>query len=334
MVSETRKILEQQFAAARENNNDEARLDGATHAEAFAPTADDVVEENSYSENSLADKDEVVRVSSNISEENLYDLPPKSFNPELSETYKSLAPEMKKYLHEKEKSFSQLCDEMQKCRWIDDVFQARADRMSKRGIASSRDWIEMMAKVDDALERNPFLTLQTMADCYGFNIQPKNSAVPYNNGQAAFAQPQDNLFWQSLNGKIKSLEDDYGAFKQTLFDNAVARSRAQLQTFINERDDNGNLKHPYLSEVQGIMLKLLEGKLANGFDEAYNQAVWLKDDVRQKLILEKSHQQIQAKSQEAQKAKSAGFSPIAKPAELPDEELTTRQLLEKKIYGF
>ena len=99
---------------------------------------------------------------------------PRSFKKEYVEIFKTLPPVIRKYLCEREseieRGFSKLNNELSHRRWIDDVFASRADRLKQLGINKAQDWIETMAKIDDALECNPQDALEKLAEVYGVSL--------------------------------------------------------------------------------------------------------------------------------------------------------------------
>ena len=103
----------------------------------------------------------------------------------------------------------------------------------------------------------------------------------------------------------------------------------RLESFRSEKSEAGSLKHPYFDEVRLLMADLIERRMANSYEDAYEQAVWLNGTVRSQLIQNQAEALLRAKTEEAQRAKQAGFSAKGKPAEVSEEHLTTRQFLEK-----
>ena len=84
---------------------------------------------------------------------------PRSYKKEYAEMFKQLPPAMRKYLHEREseieRGFSRLNNELSNHRWIDEAYSSRSERLCKNGICKAQDWVEAMALVDDALDKNP-----------------------------------------------------------------------------------------------------------------------------------------------------------------------------------
>lgn len=178
---------------------------------------------------------------------------PAAYKKEHWEAFKTLPPEMRKYLHEREseveKSFSRLNNELQSKKFLDEAFSTKGCR---HGFKNARDWIEKLILAEDLLEASPRDTLCHLAKSYGV---------------------------------------DFGA--------ADAKK--------SETANLGELKMELLCE--GFM------KLQQRFEER-----------------ERYYAEMATAAESARKAKAAGFSPQGK-ASYSDglEEMTTRQILEKKF---
>ena len=103
----------------------------------------------------------------------------------------------------------------------------------------------------------------------------------------------------------------------------------QIQAFGGQKDEKGELLHPYFDLVYQSMKSLLQNGLAASLEDAYKQAIWLNADIRKELIAQK----INSEAEEAQKAQKAAFSPKGK-AKAPERPLTLREEIEKNMAAF
>lgn len=96
---------------------------------------------------------------------------PKSYKKEYAAVFKTLPPALRRYLHEREseieRGFSKINNELNAKRWIDEVFGCRAERLYRHGIKKPREWVETMAKIDDALDSDPQAALRYLSELYG-----------------------------------------------------------------------------------------------------------------------------------------------------------------------
>lgn len=238
---------------------------------------------------------------------------PKSYTKEYQENFKTLSPEWRKYLIEREKQvekgFSDLGNRANANNWVNDVYSARQGRLSKNGINRAQDYFELLANIDDALAKDPKQAIRILAESYGVTQNENNS-------------PLSDLQHEVL--AIRQAMQNQQAF---LVEQQKQQANKVFNDFVNEKDDAGNLKHPYLKEVSQIMHDLIKGGVCSTLPDAYERAVWLNEDVRNKMIADKSKAELNARVADANKAKVVGFAPSSK-AEEPVKERTLREELE------
>ncbi len=307
MVSETRRLLEQQISKSCLSIKDE-----------------------NAGKNEEEDKERAVRedTSESFSEvKDDYADMPESYGKDFEKFYKTLSPEVRKYLHNHERlrgeSLEQLRNKLQSFQWVEDVFNLRLERMLRRGIKSCREWIEMMAKVDDSLEQNPLQTLSLMAEVYGmFPVRDRENSFSF-----------VPLYFH-LQKQLHRLENDFSVFRNALAGRTAKNQAEELKAFREARTEAGDLKHPHFDQVCHVMQELIRNRFAVSLEDAYEKALWLDGNIRRELIRSRSEEMLKARTAEAQKAKQAAFSAGGKTAGFVEEPLTTRQMLEKQIYGF
>lgn len=239
---------------------------------------------------------------------------PKSYTKEFQENFKNLSPEWKNYLinreKQTEKGFSELGNKLNAYKWTDKIFEDRQQRLTELGVTKAQDYIEKLVSIDDALAKNPRETLQYLSEIYGNDNQL--------NENASMTDAQKKM-WQKL-----CLEKE--AFDQK----QVANAYFDVQRFVNETDQNGNLIHPQYQEVKFDMIDLLKSGGAQNLDEAYQKALWLNSKVRDKMIESKIETILSAKFADAKTAKEAAFSPQSK-TEVEPREMTLREELEAQF---
>ena len=120
------------------------------------------------------------QISENASSVDEYLDAPKSYKKEYAEKFKTLAPEWRKYLTEREKEtergFSDFGEKLRGYKWVDSVFQPRSERLSKSGISQPQQYFEALAKIDDAINQDPRGTIKTLMEAYGVNLADDNNS--------------------------------------------------------------------------------------------------------------------------------------------------------------
>ena len=241
---------------------------------------------------------------------------PKSYTKEYQDTFKTLSPDWRKYLIEREKQvergFSEKNNRIESYKWADNAFNSRQERMAKLGFQKAQDYIEHMTAIDDALELNPAETIKALANAYGVNF-----------GETTNSDTE-------VQRQIATMQQEMQSYRDFIKNQQQMQANNEFNAFINAKDEAGNPKHPYFEDVKADMSNLLAQGRARNFEEAYNAAIWTNEAVRQKLIEESVKQQLNSKVEAAKVAKDAGFSPKSK-AQEEVRELSLREELENKF---
>lgn len=243
---------------------------------------------------------------------------PKSYTKEYQDTFKTLSPEWRKYLIEREKQvergFSEKNNRIDAYKWADNAFNSRQERMAKLGFSKAQDYIEHMTAIDDALELNPAETIKALANAYGVNF-----------GETTNSDTE-------VQRQIANMQQEMLSYKTFIQNQQQMQANNEFNAFINAKDDAGNPKHPYFEDVRTDMQNILRQGGAKNFEEAYSKAIWANEAVRQKLIEESVKQQLNSKVEAAKVAKDAGFTPKSK-AQEEVRELSLREELEAQFKG-
>ena len=274
---------------------------------------------------SAEEQSETPTISDNVEEQPVSQEPavidewmdaPKSYTKEYQDTFKTLSPEWRKYLIEREKQvergFSEKNNRIDAYKWADNAFNSRQERMAKLGFSKAQDYIEHMTAIDDALELNPAETIKALANAYGVNF-----------GETTNSNTE-------VQRQIASMQQEMQSYKTFIQNQQQMQANNEFNAFINAKDDAGNPKHPYFEDVRTDMQEILRQGGARNFEEAYTKAIWNNEAVRQKLIEESVKKQLNSKVEAAKVAKDAGFNPKSK-AQEEVRELSLREELEAQF---
>lgn len=241
---------------------------------------------------------------------------PKSYTKEYQDTFKTLSPDWRKYLIEREKQvergFSEKNNRIENYKWADNAFNSRQERMAKLGFQKAQDYIEHMTAIDDALELNPAETIKALANAYGVNFGETTNSDTEVQRQIATMQQE----MQSYRDFIKSQQQ--------------MQANNEFNAFINAKDEAGNPKHPYFEDVKADMSNLLAQGRATNFEDAYKKALNENEAIRERLFEEEVQRRLNSKIEAAKVAKDAGFTPKSK-AQEEVRELSLREELENKF---
>ena len=238
---------------------------------------------------------------------------PKAYKKEFQDSFKTLSPEWRQYLIEREKQsergFSDMGNKLNDLKWVDNLYNTRAERLKANGYSKAQDYIEQLAQIEDALSADPQSTLQALAEAYG---------VKFN----------DNTALSSLQRQVNDVQQLVAAQRQYIQQQQQETGNRLVNEFVNAKDEAGNPKHPYFNDVREVMTDLIRKGAANDLDTAYNMAIWTNGDIRDKLIQAEKAKELATKVDKAQKAKDAGFNPTSKTVP-PAKEETLRESMER-----
>lgn len=250
---------------------------------------------------------------------------PASFEGEIVQTFGLLPPDWRKYLSEHEaqaeQKYKDIFDKLEALSWVGEMFAPRQKRLEKCGITDAKKWLETLAKVDDLFEISPSEGVRFLAEAYGVKL----NALP------EVPAAQNDAAIQSLEQKIQMLENECQQLKSLVEQRESQQTNFLLMNFLQAKDENGEPKHKYFAQVKPIMFALLNNNLAYDFEDAYQQALWLVPDLRKQMLDEQMAFNLKAKADEAQKAQLASFEAKGKALNDDNEQLSTRQILERVI---
>lgn len=231
---------------------------------------------------------------------------PNSYTKEAKDWFSTLPHENQKYLADREKQYEQgLSRARNQYSWVDKIYNDRKGVLSGN-YENAQAYINDLVLISDALDKDPASTIEQLKQYYGLNGS------------------QDNALQRQLSELTAKLNEQ----QRYLDSQRQERSAQEYQEFVNAKDDKGNSKHPYFEEVKSEMINLLKAGMAKNLDDAYNQAIWRVEDIRNKIIASQTGARLEQKATEAQKAKAASFDPTSKKEATP-KVLSLREELER-----
>lgn len=243
---------------------------------------------------------------------------PKSYRKQFADDFENLSPEWQNFLLEREgqieKGFSEVNNKISGYKELENIFKQNYERLSPY-FKQAKDWLEGLAKIDEAMDKYPLRTIKAIAEYYGVKVE-----FPNHRGVKAPSEIIDRL---------EQLEHGFNVLQSHFKENETARFAQELINFGRQCDENGCLKHPFFDEVKAQMANMIQNGSVSSFDEAYSQAIWLNPFTREKLI----SKQIEARADQTQKSQDAAFAPKGK-AVAPTKVLSLREELEKNMAKF
>ena len=205
--------------------------------------------------------------------------------------------------------------------WVDEMFSREQERLKRQGILTAKQWVELLAGIDKSLTERPIETLTFLSQAYGISLPVKS---------------QDQTVRPEIIQCLRNLEQNQKNLWQALAAASQQTKQLTISNFANAKDDEGHLLHPHFNQVKEEMFALIESGVVADYESAYEKALWLNQQTREELLEKQETDKLQTLAEEADKAKSAGFSPKGGQEKEDFSQMTTREILEhtfKKLEG-
>lgn len=239
---------------------------------------------------------------------------PNSYKQEYKESFNTLPHDWQKYLAAREKEMEQgLSRARNENNWVNNLYNPRKDSLTAQGYKNAQEYFETLVGIADALDQDPNGTIAKLSNIYGSNPNPSQPTV--------------------LEQQINSLAQSQQEMRNYIDSVRNERIANEWNSFVNAKDEAGNLKHPYIEEVKDEMQTLFKAGIAKNYEDAYARAIWQVEDVRNKLMAAKTQSEIATKQANAQKVKSASFNPSSK-ADQATKEMSLREEIARTYDKF
>ena len=172
--------------------------------------------------------------------------------------------------------------------------------------------VQQLIALSDMATRDPAGFIQYFANLRGVNL---GQLTAQQQQEEQYVDPQVQVLRQQLAQVQAHLNQSSQQQQQwqeqqyaQQYQNAFATTNAAINDFSRQTDQNGNPLYPHFDEVIDEMAGLIESGQARSMPEAYQKAVWLNDNTRQKQLA-RSRAEANAKARRrAERASRAAFS--------------------------
>jgi len=254
--------------------------------------------------------------------------PPQHWAEEHKEQFRNLPRTAQDFVLERHKQME--ADYTRKTTEIADVRKAIEpvkQHLELNGI-SEGDYISRLRAADQYLSQSPQEAIQWLAQSYGIDLSKFGQQQESEDDE--FKDP----YVQQLEEKVRNLEGQFQSRQQQEQQASQQQVEQQVQEFANATDEQGNPKHPHFPDVRPYMGALLNSGAAKDMEEAYEQAVWARPELRQQL-LDQQRKDAAQQAEKQRKEKAAKAKKAATPAssgttaETPETPADLRSDLER-----
>lgn len=193
--------------------------------------------------------------------------PPPGWSPEAKAEFTKLPPAVQQAVVKREQEVSAgFAQYSQRQKEFDQVVAPRRQHYAGQGISDVQA-VDNIWQWFEALKGNPAEAFPALAELVGYNL----STVTPAGGDPSTDFPLDPNVQRMLS-KVPTLEQQVARLTQTFEQQQEARTRQELANFSKDK--------PHYEAVRVTMGKLMNAGLANGLDDAYQQAVRLSPEVQ------------------------------------------------------
>jgi hypothetical protein len=199
--------------------------------------------------------------------------PPEHWSSEEKEQFKALTPEAQQILIERDKQFQKGYQErVQAVSDLQAATEPYKQIVASMGM-SEADAIRTLFATYMQIAQNPAGGILRLAQQFGAMDQLREQFAPDTDDD--FVDPEI----KALREQVTALNNQLGNFQAETQSQQQAALQSQIDSFRNQKDESGNLVHPYFEQVRHTMAPLVsQGK---SMEEAYNQAVWMVPEFRE-----------------------------------------------------
>lgn len=205
---------------------------------------------------------------------------------------------------------------------LSQIYAPYRDTFARRGLAAPQVVHQLLALADHA-EKDWVGFVREQTALRGLDLSQLLQAPP--GGQEPL----------KVDPKVAALEQKVAGFESHLQSQRTAAEQqqrsqitAQVQSFQNDADDKGNLKHPHFDLVRAHMGGLMQADPDLTMDGAYERACWAHPEIREELQVKSLAQQDAARKAEAEKAANAAKSSVR--GEAPNASQGARPAVDPK----
>lgn len=175
--------------------------------------------------------------------------------------------------------------------------------------------IKVLRNFDTQLSQNPTETIKNLAKTFNVDLKKQEEIKE----TETFHDEEEDEYFISpqIKKKISSLEEKLNKFEsfqkhqnELRAKQIEAESAKLINDFSNEKNEDGELKHPFFHEVENDMIKLAQAdpELLKNLDELYIRAVRFNPITFTKSQEKERQKELSKKQNEIQKLKKASTS--------------------------
>mgnify|MGYP003649739890 FL=1 len=220
-----------------------------------------------------------------------------------------------------------LADDRGRFEKLDQVLAPHREQFARSGVDEAAA-VAQLLQAQKFLQTQPVEALRWLAKSAG--VDPSQLGDPAVNEEDPdeWVDPQVKQLQQRLNQQesyLASLQEQQNRERHTEF-------LGQVQGFHEEKTADGELAHPYMETVMSEMTGLLKSRQSTSLQDAYDKAIWMVPEVREKVLNSSKEQRTADQTRRVKRAKRAGREVKSETAPVePNRSMSLRETLQKAM---
>lgn len=247
--------------------------------------------------------------------------------------FRKLPPALRTFVLDADKNGREVAAERGRYQAIESVMSPRRQSLAMQGITDDAAAIKAMFAYSDFIDQHPEQFIERLMKAKGLEFDTA-SAAPGGQLQPGSDDYDDPVIKNlqaeiaRLNGVVNQVTSGLQGQAQAAQQHEISQARSTLESFRNEKDDRGRLKHPYMSEprIRKAMSAMLRTQLASDHVQAYDMACRADPEVSAKIAAAadaaRQREQDAERRKKAEAAQRAGSSITGTPAGPAKPELS------------
>ena len=210
---------------------------------------------------------------------------------------------------------------------LDHVLAPHREQFAQSGVDEAAA-VAQLFQAQRYLQTQPVEALRWLAQTAGVDLSQLGGSAANEEDPDEWVDPQVKQLQQRLNQQesyMASLQEQQARERETGF-------LQQIQGFQHQKSADGELSHPHMEAVMPQMTGLLQSRQATSLQDAYDKAIWMVPEIREKVLSSSKEQQTAEQTRRVKRAKRAGREVKSESAPVePNRPMSLRETLQKAM---
>lgn len=238
------------------------------------------------------DEPEAVEVNNNY---------PGHWSDEDREIFNAIPEDARDWVLKRDTAAQEAAAEREKYTALEKVLAPHREQFARAG-QDEATVVNQLLAAQRFLQTNPADAVQWLAQSAGVDLSQLVRPAASTEEPDEWVDPQIQSLQQRLDEQNKAL----AALQTQQQQERETAYLSQVQAFADQKTPEGDLLHPHLESAMPAMTALLQSQQAATLAEAYEKAIWMTPEIREKIMADNRTAEAQEKTKRAKRAKRAG----------------------------